>query len=352
MDYDVELDDLIMTLVKEAGSDLHLTVGVFPTVRVDGSLIPLARKYELKGEDTVGLLRVMVSEKSFTNFVIKQELDFAYEHRGEYRLRGNASFQHGYISIALRLIPKARSFDELNLPPQLVDFSRRREGFFLVVGPVGQGKSTTLASMISKINSESKRHIVTIEDPVEYIFPQDKSLIEQREVGVDTESFSTALKHAFRQDIDVIMIGELRDIDTIGTAVTAAETGHLVLATLHSNSAPQTIDRIVDVFPAEKQKQVRLQLSASLIGILSQRLLPRISGGMIPVFELLINNTAVANIIRENRTHELDGVIETSSSEGFIDFDRHLAQLVRNGEILKDVALQHAKRKEMFERLL
>lgn len=352
MDYDVELDDLIMTLVKEAGSDLHLTVGVFPTVRVDGSLIPLARKYELKGEDTVGLLRVMVSEKSFTNFVIKQELDFAYEHRGEYRLRGNASFQHGYISIALRLIPKAKSFDDLNLPPQLVDFSRRREGFFLVVGPVGQGKSTTLASMISKINSESKRHIVTIEDPVEYIFPQDKSLIEQREVGVDTESFSTALKHAFRQDIDVIMIGELRDIDTIGTAVTAAETGHLVLATLHSNSAPQTIDRIVDVFPAEKQKQVRLQLSASLIGILSQRLLPRISGGMIPVFELLINNTAVANIIRENRTHELDGVIETSSSEGFIDFDRHLAQLVRNGEILKDVALQHAKRKEMFERLL
>lgn len=352
MDYDVELDDLIMTLVKEAGSDLHLTVGVFPTVRVDGSLIPLMRKYELKGDDTVGLLRAMVSEKVFTNFVIKQELDFAYEHRGEYRLRGNASFQHGYISIALRLIPKAKSFDELNLPPQLVDFSRRREGFFLVVGPVGQGKSTTLAAMISKINSESKRHIVTIEDPVEYIFPQDKSLIEQREVGVDTESFSTALKHAFRQDIDVIMIGELRDIDTIGTAVTAAETGHLVFATLHSNSAAQTVDRIVDVFPAEKQKQVRLQLSASLIGILSQRLLPRISGGMIPVFELLINNTAVANIIRENRTHELDGVIETSSSEGFIDFDRHLAQLVRSGEILKDVALQHAKRKEMFERLL
>ncbi len=352
MDYEVELDDLIMTLVKEGASDLHLTVGVFPTVRIDGVLVPLARKYELKGEDTVGFLRVLVSEKVFTNFVIKQELDFAYEHRGEYRLRGNASFQHGYVSIALRLIPKARSFDELNLPPQLIDFSRKREGFFLVVGPVGQGKSTTLAAMISRINAESKRHIVTIEDPVEYIFPQDKSLIEQREVGVDTESFSVALKHAFRQDIDVIMIGELRDIDTIGTAVTAAETGHLVFATLHANSAGQTVDRIIDVFPAEKQKQVRLQLSASLIGILSQRLLPRISGGVIPVFELLINNTAVSNIIREGRVHELDGVIETSSSEGMIDFDRHLAQLVRNGEILKDVALQHARKKEMFERLL
>ena len=352
MDYDVELDDLIMTLVKESASDLHLGVGIFPTIRVDGSLIPLARKYELKPEDTVGFLRAMVSEKIFTGFVIKQELDFAYEHRGEYRLRGNAFFQHGFVSIALRLIPKAKPFDDLNLPPQLIDFSRSSEGFFLVVGPVGQGKSTTLSSMISKINSESKRHIITIEDPVEYIFPQDKSLIEQREVGIDTESFATALKHAFRQDIDVIMIGEMRDIETIETAVTAAETGHLVLATLHSNSAAQTIDRIVDVFPAEKQKQVRLQLASTLIGILSQRLLPRVSGGMIPVCELLINNTAVANIIRENRTHELDGVIETGSSEGMIDFDRHLAQLVRNGEILKDVAIKHARRKEMFERLL
>lgn len=353
MDYNVELDDLIMTLVKEAGSDLHLTVGSFPTVRVSGALIPLTRKYELKGDDVVGLLRAMVSEKVFTNFVIKQELDFSYEHRGEYRLRGNASFQRGFVSIAMRLVPKAnKTMDDLNLPPQLIDFSRRKQGFFLVVGPVGQGKSTTLSAMISLINSESKRHIVTIEDPIECLFKQDKSLIEQREVGVDTESFSAALKHAFRQDIDVIMIGEMRDKDTIETAVTAAETGHLVFATLHSNSAAQTIDRIIDVFPSEKQEQVRMQLASSLIGVLSQRLVPRISGGMIPVCELLVNNTAVSNIIREKRTHELDGVIEVGSSEGMIDFDRHLVDLVRRGEIHKDVAAQFARRREMFDRLI
>lgn len=352
MKYNAELDDLIMTLVKEGGSDLHLIVGSFPVVRVNGELTSLVRKYEIKPEDNVGFLNAMVGEKSFTNFVIKQELDFSYEHRGEYRLRGNACFQKGFISIALRLILKAKTIEELNLPPELMEFSRRREGFFLVVGPVGQGKSTTLASMISHINTESKRHIITIEDPVEYIYEQDKSIIEQREVGVDSESFPSALRHTFRQDVDVILIGEMRDRDTISTAVTAAETGHLVFSTLHANSASQTIDRIIDVFPAEQQTQVRMQLAASLIGILSQRLIPRISGGVIPVCELLVNTPAVANIIREKRTHEIDMLIETGSSEGMIDFDRHLAELVRKGEVLKDVAKERARRKSMFNRLV
>jgi twitching motility protein PilT len=199
MNYDSELNDLVLTLVKEGGSDIHFTVGTFPTLRINGELIPLTRKQELTAQDTVGFLRAMVGEKPFTDFVVKQELDFSYEHGKEYRLRGNASFQRGVVSIALRLVPKARSIQELNLPEQLVEFSRRKQGFFLVVGPVGQGKSTTIAAMISLINQESKRHIVTIEDPIEFRFEQDKSLIEQREVGIDTKDFATALCHASLQ---------------------------------------------------------------------------------------------------------------------------------------------------------
>lgn len=352
MNYDVELNDIVMTLVKENGSDIHFTVGAFPTLRINGELIPLTRKTELAPEDTVGFLRSMVSEKKFTDFVVKQELDFSYEHAGEYRLRGNASFQKGFISIALRYVTKARNLQDLNLPPQIAEIARKKQGFFLVVGPVGQGKSTTLAAMISLINQESKRHIVTIEDPIEYRFDQDKSLIEQREVGIDTESFSVALRQIFRQDMDVIMVGEMRDKETIGTAVTAAETGHLVLSTLHTNSASQTIDRIIDSFPAEQQGQIRTQLAASLIGIFSQRLLPRISGGMIPAYELLLNNSATANLIREGRTNEIDVVIETGSEQGMIDFDRHLAELVRRGEILRDTARAHARRLNLFDRMI
>ncbi len=352
MNYESELDDLIMTLVKETGSDLHLTVGSFPTVRVNRDLIPLTRKKELTAEDTVGFLRQMVGEKILTNFVVTQELDFSYEHRREYRLRGNASFQHGVISIALRLIPKVKGIAELNLPDQVIQITREKQGFFLVVGPVGQGKSTTLAAMVALINSESKRHIITIEDPIEFRFDQDKSLIEQREVGVDTKSFNDALVHIFRQDADVIMIGEMRDKETIATAVTAAETGHLVLSTLHTNSAAQTIDRIIDSFPGDQQDQIRLQLASSLIGVLSQRLVPRVSGGLVPAVELLLNTPAVANLIRERRTHEIDVLIETGSQEGMIDLDRYLANLVRTGEVSKDDAYAFARRQSIFERLV
>jgi twitching motility protein PilT len=352
MNYETELDDLLMTLVKEAGSDLHMTVDNFPTVRISGELIPLTRKKELTGEDTIGLLRQMVGEKVFTNFVLKQELDFSYEHRKEYRFRGNASFQRGFVSVSLRLVPKARSIADLNLPEQLQMFARRREGFFLVTGPVGQGKSTSLAAMVSLINNESKRHVITIEDPIEFIFPQEKSLIEQREVGIDTKDFYSALVSSLRQDVDVLMIGEMRDKDTIAAAVTAAETGHLVLSTLHTNSASQTVDRIIDSFPGDQQDQIRAQLAGSLIGILSQRLIPRISGGMIPAYELLINTPAVANLIREKRTHELDVIIETGKEEGMIDLNRCLADLIRRGEILPDVALERSRNPSILKRLL
>lgn len=352
MNYEVELDDLIMTLVKEGGSDLHLTVGSFPTIRVNRDLVPLTRKKELSAEDTLGFLRQMIGEKALTNFVITQEIDYSYQHRKEYRLRGNASFQRGVISIALRLIPKVKSMGELKLPEQVVQIARERQGFFLVVGPVGQGKSTTIASMIELINSESRRHIVTIEDPIEFRFDVGKSLIEQREVGIDTSDFNTALMHVFRQDADVIMIGEMRGRDTISAAVTAAETGHLVLSTLHTNSAGQTIDRIIDTFPGDQQDQIRLQLSSSLLGVLSQRLLPTISGSLVPAFELLLNTNAVSNLIREKRTHEIDVLIETGSHEGMIDFDRYLAELVRTGQVARDVAYSFARRKGLFERLL
>jgi twitching motility protein PilT len=352
MNYETELDDMIMTLVKEGGSDLHLTVGNFPILRIMRELVPLTRKKELTGEDTLGFLHRMIGEKQLTTFVVKQELDFSYTHRKEYRLRGNASFQRGVISVALRLIPRVKTVKELGLPEQLVSISRERQGFFLVVGPVGQGKSTTLAAMIALINQESRRHILTIEDPVEFRFDQDKSLIEQREVGIDTNDFDTALIHALRQDIDVIMIGEMRGKETISTAVTAAETGHLVISTLHTNSAAQTIDRIIDTFPGDQQNQIRIQLSASLIGILSQRLIPTTSGGLVPAFELLLNTGAVSNLIREKRTNEIDTLIEIGSKDGMIDFDRYIAGLVREGIVSRDVAYSFVRRRGLFDRLL
>ena len=352
MNYETELDDIIMTLVKEGGSDLHLSVGCFPTLRISRELIPLTRKQELTGEDTLGFLRLMIGDKLLTTFVVKQELDFSYTHRKEYRLRGNASFQHGVISVALRLIPRVKTIKELGLPEQLISISREKQGFFLVVGPVGQGKSTTLAAMVAFINQESRKHILTIEDPIEFRFDHDKSIIEQREVGIDTVDFDTALRQALRQDVDVIMIGEMRSADTMSAAVTAAETGHLVFSTLHTNNALQTIDRIIDGFPAGQQDQVKTQLANSLIGIFSQRLIPRISGGLVPAYELLVCTPAVANLIREGRTHEIEVVIETGQDQGMIDMNRSLAELVRAGEITLETAYSRSWNPQNLERLI
>jgi twitching motility protein PilT len=281
-----------------------------------------------------------------------QTVDFAYAH-GEVRFRANAYRQRGSTSIALRLISNVmHSFAELNLPPTLEVFSQRQQGFFLVVGPVGQGKSTTLAAIIDLINENRAEHIVTIEDPIEYIFPQKKALIDQREVRIDTPDFYTALSSAFREDVDVIMVGEMRGYETISAAVTAAETGHLVLSTLHTNNAAQTIDRIIDSFPANQQQQVRIQLAGSLAGIFSQRLVPRISGGLVPAYELLINNSAISNLIREGRTHEINTVIQTSSQDGMVDMDRSLAELVQKGEVSVEHAYERALDPRVFERYL
>lgn len=351
MNYDAELKELIDIMLKEGGSDLHLAVGHKPTVRIATELIALVKKNELSKEDTAGLLRVMITEEKFTKFLDTQEVDFSYEYQGS-RLRGNAFFQRESIGVALRLLPQIRPISELNLPEIIETFARKEQGFFLVVGPVGQGKSTTLAALVSIINNETRKHIVTIEDPVEFVYPAGKSIIDQREVGIDTASFDSALKSAFREDIDVILVGEMRTRETIGTAITAAETGHLVFSTLHTNSAAQTIDRIIDVFPAEQQDQVRGQLAQSLLGIFSQRLIPRISGGLVPAYELLINNSAVANLIREKRTHELDLVIETGMEHGMIDLNRCLADLVRRGEITVENAYAYSNNPRSLERVM
>lgn len=352
MDYKSELNELILTLVKEKASDLHLGVGHPPIVRINNELITLAHKEPLKSEDTVGFLMAMVNERTFNDFVIKQELDFPFEHLSQYRLRGNAFFQKGLISISLRLVPRPKSFDELSLPPILSDIAHMKQGLFLVVGPVRQGKSTTLAAMVNEINKTERKHIITIEDPVEYIFENEKSIIDQREIGMDTSSFRTALRQTFRQDVDVIMLGEMRDLDTISSAVTAAETGHLVLSTLHTSSASKTINRIIDSFPAEQQEQVRYQLASSLIGVFSQRLLPSTDGNLVPAYELLLNNTAIANLIRDDKVHEIDIMIETGRDLGMIDFNRNLAELVRAGRITLDIALAYSRNPKGLQKMI
>ncbi|MCC6290802.1 type IV pilus twitching motility protein PilT [Candidatus Nomurabacteria bacterium] len=342
-DYKRDLEELVVTVVKEGASDLHLTVGRHPTIRVSGDLIPLVNRPVLKPEDTIGLITEVLSPENKEEFWKNKEIDFAYSASANARFRGNGFFQRGFVGAAFRLIPnKILSLKELNLPERLEEFARREQGFFLAVGPVGQGKSTTLASLIQMINQERAEHIVTIEDPVEYLFQNDKSIIDQREVRFDTMSFSRAMRGMFREDVNVLMLGEMRSPETIAAAVTAAETGHLVLSTLHTNSASQTIDRIIDSFPANQQNQIRIQLAGSLAGIFSQRLLPRISGGQVPAYELLINNNAIANLIREGRTAEIDVVIETGSENGMINLNQSLSDLIRRGEITQETAYRYS----------
>lgn len=352
MDYKKEIEDLVDLILKEGASDLHLSVGRAPVIRVSGNLIPLVKKPILSDSDLKGFLHVFLSAANKELLEDSKDVDFSYSLTNA-RFRGNAYYHQGVQSIALRLIPKAiRTLSELNLPPILESFARKPQGFFLVVGPIGQGKTTTLSTLIELINQTRTEHILTIEDPIEYLFESKKSIIDQREVRFDTPDFHSALTAMFRQDIDVCMVGEMRDIGTIGTAVTAAETGHLVLSTLHTNNAAQTINRIIDSFPSNQQDQIRIQLAGSLTGIFSQRLIPRISGGLIPSYELLINNNAVANLIREKRIHEINTVIETSSQEGMIDMNRSLAELVRSGEITVESAYMNSLNPKTLERMI
>ncbi len=347
------LNELVQTVVSEGGSDLHLAEGRVPIIRVAGNLIPLTNKEKMTSAALDEIINVLLSGEKKELFSKKNQVDFSYEHSKEARFRGNAYIRRGEVSIALRHIPQhIRTIQELGLPDILETFTQKKQGFFLVVGPTGNGKTTTLAAMVDLVNKTRLEHIITVEDPIEYIFEPKKSIIDQREVRADTPDFGTALQGLFRQDVDVVMIGEMRTPETMSTAVTAAETGHLVYSTLHTNNAAQTIDRIIDSFPASQQGQIRLQLAESLAGIFSIRLLPCVSGGLVPAYELLIANTAVSNLIRERRTHEINSVIETSSSEGMIDMNHVLTRLVQAGEITVEDAYRYSVNPRTLQKMI
>lgn len=352
MDYQKLLNDLLTNVIHQDGSDLHLGAGRKPAIRINGQLVFLETFQAFSPADMQSILGLLISADKFKLFTENKEIDFSYSFMNANHLRGNAYFQQGAMCIALRLIPKTKTLEELNLPQILATFSQRRQGFFLVVGPVGEGKSTTLSTMVNIINHERAAHVVTIEDPIEFVYQPDKSIIDQREVGIDTRDFLSALQAVLREDVNVILIGEMRNTETISAAVTAAETGHLVFSTLHTNNAAQTIDRIIDSFPPSQQDQIRLQLASSLLGIFSQRLIPRITGGRVPAYELLINNNAVANVIREKRTHEINTIIETSSEQGMIDMNRSLIELVQKGEISMESAYQYSFNPKALERMI
>ncbi len=338
MDYLQSLKRILDITIKKNASDLLISVNHPPVVRITGQLIPLVDEKNITPENSKGFAFSLLSEAKKEKFLAEKEIDFSYDFDSKARFRVNIFYQRDSISLALRLIPpEIRTVEDLLLPPILHEFTQKSQGLLLITGASGQGKSTTLAALIDEINHTRAVHIITIEDPIEYVYNGDKSIIEQREVGTDTNNFANALKSTFRQNPDVIMVGEMRDLETISTTITAAETGHLVFATLHTNSASQSIHRIVDVFPAEQQNQIRFQLAGSLLGVISQRLIPRIRGGFVPVCEVMICNNAVSNLIRENKNHEIPAVIETSSKEGMIALNRALSDLVRRKEIsLKD----------------
>ncbi len=333
-DYKQRLDNLLVITAKQNASDLHLAVGRRPTIRVDSVLIPITDEPILTKEDAEGLVFALLSEEQKTSFLDRKQVDFSHNYEDKARFRVNAYFQRGFVAAALRLIPaQIKTVEELNLPPILHDFTKLNQGFVLVVGPAGHGKSTTLAALLDEINHKRNDHIITIEDPIEYIFSQDRCIISQREVGADTISFNSALRAVLRQDPDVIMIGEMRDAETIATAMTAAETGHLVFSTLHTNSASQTVDRVIDSFPPNQQGQIVSQLASTLVAIVSERLIPKVGGGRIPSMEIMIVNPAIRNLIRERKIYQIDLVIETSVQEGMMSLNRSLVNLIKKKEI-------------------
>jgi len=353
IDYQNRLAELMILAAQQGASDLHLSVGKHPTVRIDGNLVPVSNEPILTPEMTVGLISALLTPEQEEKLIQEKEIDFAFSYEDKIRFRINVYFQRGYLSAALRLISThIRTVEELNLPPILHEFSKYNQGFVLIVGPAGHGKTTTLAALIDEINHKRMDHIITIEDPIEYTFVQDRSLIDQREVGGDTLSFHRGLRSVLRQDPDVVMIGEMRDPESISIALTAAETGHLVFSTLHTNSSSQTIDRIIDSFPASQQNQVRSQLASTLLGIVSERLIPRISGGRIPACEIMFANAAVKNLIREAKTYQIDLVIETSTQEGMSSLNRALIDLVRKREISLETAETYSLNPSELRQLL
>jgi twitching motility protein PilT len=345
---------VLSRMVEVRASDVHLSPGFAPAVRVRGKITPMDDYPALTPQDTREIVYSILNDAQRKQFENNTQLDFAYAIPGVARFRVNVFFQRGAISAAFRHIPEEiLSLESLGLPQVLEDFCRKPRGFVLVTGPTGSGKSTSLASMIDLINSEREEHILTIEDPIEFLHSHKKCIVNQREVGADAVDFSGALKSALREDPDVILVGEMRDLETISTALTAAETGHLVFATLHTQSTAQTVDRIIDVFPPHQQQQVRMQLSIALQGIVTQQLLPTADGSSrVCATEVLVPTPAVRNLIREGKTHQIYSAIQTSGSVGMQTMDAHLAQLVRMGKVTPQMALSRASVPEELKRLL
>lgn len=353
IDYKLYLRKLLEVVVEKQASDFHITVGKPPMIRLNRELIPLLNESLFTPDDTKELAFALMTMEQREEFLREKQIDFSYNFGEKGRFRANVFFQRGYISVALRLIPeKIRTLHELNLPSTLYRFCNYSQGFVLITGPSSHGKSTTLAALINEINNTKTKHIITIEDPIEYLFDQNKCIISQRELHKDTLSFEKALKATFREDPDVIMVGEMRDKETIETAITAAETGHLVFATLHTNSAAQTLYRILDSFSGEQQNQVKSQLSRSLIGIVSQRLVPRINGGVVPACEILFNNDAVSNLIRKDKVYEIPLIIDTSYDEEMVSLNRSLAELVRTGVVDIEIAMNYSTNPQEFVKLI
>jgi twitching motility protein PilT len=345
---------VLTKMVEVRASDVHLTPGFPPAVRVRGRITPIDDYPQLSPQETREIVYSILNDSQRKQFENQQQLDFAYAIPGVARFRVNCFFQRGAISAAFRLIPaEILSLESLGLPSVLEEFTRKPRGFVLVTGPTGSGKSTSLASMVDVINSEREEHILTIEDPIEFLHSHKRCIVNQREIGADALDFAVALKAALREDPDVILVGEMRDLETISTALTAAETGHLVFATLHTQSTAQTVDRIIDVFPPHQQQQVRMQLSIALQGIVTQQLLPTADGsGRIVACEVLVPTPAIRNLIREGKTHQIYSALQTSGAMGMQTMDSHLAQLVRTGKITRSLAEQRASVPEELKRLM
>src|SRR6186997_1846090 len=353
-DLQVPIPELLGKLLEMNGSDLHLTAGTPPTVRVHGELERLQDYPMLSPRALQGMIYAILPQKMRERFEQELELDMSYSLPGRARFRVNVYMQRDAVGAVFRVIPfEIKGLDDLGLPPVAADLARFPRGFVVVTGPTGSGKSTTLAAMVDVVNRERAGHIMTVEDPIEFLHKHKSCVVNQREVGADTHGFAQALKHVLRQDPDVILVGEMRDLETIGTAITAAETGHLVFATLHTQDAPQTIDRIIDVFPPHQQQQVRVQLATTLQGVVTQQLLQTTDGrGRAVAAEVLITTPAIRNLIREGKTHQIYSVLQASAAAGMQSMDSALAQLVREGKITRQLAEQRASVPEELARLM
>jgi twitching motility protein PilT len=347
------LKNLLLLVGQQGASDLHLVVGRYPTLRIDGKLHPITQEKVLTPDDTKALSDILLTESKKQELIDAGHTDFSYNFDDKVRFRTNVFFQKGYISVTMRFImDRLRNLEELSIPSSLYGFANYSQGLVLITGPVGHGKSTTLAAIIDYVNHNFEKHVITIEDPIEFVYNQDRCIINQREIGRDAKNFPDALRAVFREDVNVVLLGELRDLETISTAMTAAETGHLIFATMHTNDASQTVDRIIDVFPSHQQNQIRSQFASVLLGIVSQRLLPKTGGGRIPAVEIMFKNSAVENLIRENKVHQLDSVIETGLKDGMISLDRALADLIRRGLVSVNDAFIYAKNREYLQMLM